>query len=125
SFKGVPPYPLSKRLASTLLESINSKDICRSESGLKFFHEGSSLKQEENEWQKLVLDKESEIVNVSFKFSTEGIHFFRNTNLQQVLHRRERKDKWRSCNPCFESGCLALRLFGDPPLCKCLVAALL
>ncbi|KAK7843895.1 hypothetical protein CFP56_011831, partial [Quercus suber] len=48
SFEGVPPYPLSKHLASAFLESINSKAICRSDSGLKFFHEGSSLKQEEN-----------------------------------------------------------------------------
>ena len=54
-----------------------------------------------------------------------GMHFFRHTNLQEVLHRRERKDKWRSCNPCFESGCSALHLSGDPTLCKCLVAALL
>ena len=71
SFEGVPPYPLYKRLASALLESINSKAFCRKYSNLNFIPEGSSLKQEENEWQKLVLDKGSEIVNVSFKFLTE------------------------------------------------------
>ena len=71
SFEGVPPYPLYKRLASALLESINSKAFCRKYSDLNFIPEGSSSKQEENEWQKLVLDKGSEIVNVSFKFLTE------------------------------------------------------
>ena len=68
SFEGVPPYPLYKRLASGLLESINSKAFCRSQSGLKLIPEGSSSKQEENEWQQVVLDKGSEIVNVSLKF---------------------------------------------------------
>ena len=67
SFEGVPPYPLYKRLASALLESINSKAFCRKYSNLNFIPEGSSLKQEENEWQKLVLDKESEIVNIDRK----------------------------------------------------------
>ena len=47
--------------------------FCRRDGGLKFIPEGSSLKQEENEWQKLVLDKRSKIVNVSFKFLAEGI----------------------------------------------------
>ena len=56
SYEGVPPYPLYKFLASALLESINSKAFCRPDCGLKFIPEGSSLKQEENEWQKLVLD---------------------------------------------------------------------
>ncbi|XP_050255763.1 uncharacterized protein LOC126701599 isoform X4 [Quercus robur] len=64
SFEGVPPYPLYKRLASALLESINSKAFCRKYSDLNFIPEGSSSKQEENEWQKLVLDKGSEIVNI-------------------------------------------------------------
>ncbi|XP_030940651.1 uncharacterized protein LOC115965547 isoform X2 [Quercus lobata] len=64
SFEGVPPYPLYKRLASALLESINSKAFCRKYSDLNFIPEGSSSKQEENEWKKLVLDKGSEIVNI-------------------------------------------------------------
>ncbi|KAF3953089.1 hypothetical protein CMV_021431 [Castanea mollissima] len=64
SVEGVPPYPLYKHLASALLESINSKTFCRTQNSLKFIPEGSSLKQEENEWQKLVLEKGSEIVNI-------------------------------------------------------------
>uniref|UniRef100_A0A2N9GKW2 ASCH domain-containing protein n=1 Tax=Fagus sylvatica TaxID=28930 RepID=A0A2N9GKW2_FAGSY len=73
SFEGVPPYPLYKRLASGLLESINSKAFCRSQSGLKLIPEGSSSKQEENEWQELVLDKGSEIVNI-LKSVTHELH---------------------------------------------------
>ena len=67
SVEGDPPYPLYKHLAAALLESINSITFCRTQSSLKFIPEGSSLKQEENEWQKLVFEKGSEIVNVSFK----------------------------------------------------------
>uniref|UniRef100_A0A2N9J3V0 ASCH domain-containing protein n=1 Tax=Fagus sylvatica TaxID=28930 RepID=A0A2N9J3V0_FAGSY len=73
SFEGVPSYPLYKRLASGLLESINSKAFCRSQSGLKLIPEGSSSKQEENEWQELVLDKGSEIVNI-LKSVTHELH---------------------------------------------------
>ncbi|GMY32580.1 hypothetical protein FCV25MIE_27822 [Fagus crenata] len=73
SFEGVPLYPLYKRLASGLLESINSKAFCRSQSGLKLIPEGSSSKQQENEWQELVLDKGSEIVNI-LKSVTHELH---------------------------------------------------
>lgn len=66
SFEGVPPYPLYKRLASSLLDSIDSKAFCRSHCNLTLIPEGSSLKQKENEWQNLVLDKGSKIVNVSY-----------------------------------------------------------
>uniref|UniRef100_A0A7N2QXN4 Uncharacterized protein n=1 Tax=Quercus lobata TaxID=97700 RepID=A0A7N2QXN4_QUELO len=60
---------MSQCLVSALLESINSKAFCRPDCGLKFIPEGSSLKQEENEWQKLVLDKRSKIVNMTSRNS--------------------------------------------------------
>ncbi|KAK4566588.1 hypothetical protein RGQ29_002741 [Quercus rubra] len=148
------------------------------------------LKEKKNEWQKLVLDKGSEIVNIlksvvhelhvqepffsqlkdgkktiegrcaigdynrigsgtlirfnkCVVFEVQDAHWYasfsemlgqrvlprfflelkplkkfsRYTNLQEFLHRSERKDKWRSCNPCFESGCSALCLSGNPTLC--------
>ncbi|XP_059452807.1 uncharacterized protein LOC132183375 isoform X2 [Corylus avellana] len=64
SFEGVPPYPLYKRLASSLLESIDSKAFCKPRCNLTLIPEGSSLKQKENEWQKLIMDKGSKIVNI-------------------------------------------------------------
>ncbi|KAE8076563.1 hypothetical protein FH972_015203 [Carpinus fangiana] len=64
SFQGVPPYPLYKGLASSLLESIDSKAFCRSHCNLTLIPEGSSFKQKENEWQKLIMDKGSKIVNI-------------------------------------------------------------
>lgn len=73
SFEGVPPYPLYKRLASSLLESIDSKAFCRSHCNLTLIPEGSSLKQKENEWQKLILDKGSKIVNI-MKTSVHELH---------------------------------------------------
>lgn len=66
SYSGVPPYPLYKRLASSLLESIDSKTYVWLRCNSKLIPEGSSFKHKENEWQKLVLDKGSEIVNVSY-----------------------------------------------------------
>ena len=66
SFQGVPPYPLYKCLASSLVESIDSKAFCRSHCNLTLIPEGSSVKQKENERQKLIMDKGSKIVNVSY-----------------------------------------------------------
>ncbi|KAL4632248.1 hypothetical protein ACB092_04G036800 [Castanea dentata] len=87
SVEGVPPYPLYKHLASALLESINSKTFCRTQSSLKFIPDGSSLKQEENEWQKLVLEKGSEIVNI-LKSVVHELHvqepFFSQLKAQKV-----------------------------------------
>ncbi|XP_062173623.1 uncharacterized protein LOC133879087 isoform X2 [Alnus glutinosa] len=73
SFEGVPPYPLYKRLASSLLDSIDSKAFCRSHCNLTLIPEGSSLKQKENEWQKLVLDKGAKIVNI-MKTAVHELH---------------------------------------------------
>ncbi|GLT53485.1 hypothetical protein SLA2020_267530 [Shorea laevis] len=73
SFEGVPPYPLYKRLASSLLESIDSKAFCRSHCNLTLIPEGSSLKQKENDWQKLILDKGSKIVSI-MKTSVHELH---------------------------------------------------
>lgn len=64
SFDGVPPYPLYKRLASSLLKSIDFKAFPRSRCSLTLIPDGSSSKQKEYEWQNLVLDEGSKIVNI-------------------------------------------------------------
>ncbi|KAB1213249.1 hypothetical protein CJ030_MR5G009656 [Morella rubra] len=73
SYSGVPPYPFYKRLASSLLESIDSKTYVWLRCNSKLIPEGSSFKHKENEWQKLVLDKGSEIVNI-IKTTTHELH---------------------------------------------------
>ncbi|QCE09103.1 uncharacterized protein LOC114183748 [Vigna unguiculata] len=66
SLEGVPPYPLYKRLASALLRCIDSGTFCRTGSNLAMGHEfeDSSIQQKQREWQKLILEKGFEIVNV-------------------------------------------------------------
>ncbi|XP_022631920.1 uncharacterized protein LOC106778442 isoform X2 [Vigna radiata var. radiata] len=66
SLEGVPPYPLYKRLASALLRCIDSGTFCRTGSNLAMGHEfeDSSIQQKQQQWQKLILEKGFEIVNV-------------------------------------------------------------
>ncbi|KAG6730673.1 hypothetical protein I3842_01G092200 [Carya illinoinensis] len=70
---GVPSYPLYKRLASSLLESIDSKTFCRSHCNFMLIPEGSSFKQKEAEWQKIVFHKGSELVNL-MKTAVHELH---------------------------------------------------
>ena len=65
SFEGVPPYPLYKRLSAALYRSIISGAFWEIYSTMALIHEDSSLKQKE-EWNKLVVDKGLELVNVKF-----------------------------------------------------------
>ncbi|KAI4324339.1 hypothetical protein L6164_023886 [Bauhinia variegata] len=62
--EGVPPYPLYKRLASALLKCMNSEAFCWTCNDLLMIHDTSSIKQKQNEWHKLIVDKGSEIVNI-------------------------------------------------------------
>ncbi|CAL8992769.1 unnamed protein product [Prunus brigantina] len=63
-FEGVPPYPLYKRLALALHESIASGTLFGTCNNMSIIHQESSLKEKENEWQKLISEKGSELVNV-------------------------------------------------------------
>ncbi|RVW88626.1 hypothetical protein CK203_032998 [Vitis vinifera] len=63
SFEGVPPYPLYKRLSAALYRSIISGAFWEIYSTMALIHEDSSLKQKE-EWNKLVVDKGLELVNI-------------------------------------------------------------
>ncbi|ONI29469.1 hypothetical protein PRUPE_1G199500 [Prunus persica] len=63
-FEGIPPYPLYKRLALALHESMASGTLFGTCNNLTIIHQESLLKEKENEWQKLILEKGSELVNV-------------------------------------------------------------
>ncbi|KAI5351077.1 hypothetical protein L3X38_003968 [Prunus dulcis] len=63
-FEGIPPYPLYKRLALALHESIASGTLFGTCNNITIIHQESPLKEKENEWQKLILEKGSELVNV-------------------------------------------------------------
>ncbi|XP_021821592.1 uncharacterized protein LOC110763145 [Prunus avium] len=63
-FEGIPPYPLYKRLALALHESIASGTLFGSCNNMAIIHQESALKEKENEWQKLISEKGSELVNV-------------------------------------------------------------
>jgi hypothetical protein len=65
--EGVPPYPLYKRLASALLKCIDSEAFCSTSCNFDMMNsefDNSFMQQKHNEWQKLILEKGSEIVNV-------------------------------------------------------------
>ncbi|BBG93670.1 RNA-binding ASCH domain protein [Prunus dulcis] len=61
-FEGIPPYPLYKRLALALHESIASGTLFGTCNNITIIHQESPLKEKENEWQKLILEKGSELV---------------------------------------------------------------
>lgn len=65
SLEGVPEYPLYKRLASALQESVTSGTFYRTYYKMALISVEESLKQKESDWQKLVSEKGSEIVNVN------------------------------------------------------------
>ncbi|XP_043696941.1 uncharacterized protein LOC122647646 isoform X2 [Telopea speciosissima] len=60
---GVPLYPLHKSLASALCQFQTSGSFQRTSSGL-IFQEDKSIKQKEDEWNKLVLDNLFELTNM-------------------------------------------------------------
>ncbi|KAF3457765.1 hypothetical protein FNV43_RR02424 [Rhamnella rubrinervis] len=64
TLEGVPEYPLYKRLASALQESMTSGTFYRTYYKMSMISVQESLKQKESEWQKLVSEKGSEIANI-------------------------------------------------------------
>ncbi|XP_038906826.1 uncharacterized protein LOC120092732 isoform X3 [Benincasa hispida] len=61
---GVPPYPLYKRLTLALWESLCSGTFCPMYKRMSIKNGESSLKQKEEIWLKLIMDKGSEMVQV-------------------------------------------------------------
>ncbi|XP_015583632.1 uncharacterized protein LOC8284754 isoform X2 [Ricinus communis] len=64
SFEGVPEYPLFRRLGSALYQCIISRSFCKTYDTIEFINEDNSLKQKEEQWNKLILEKGSELMNV-------------------------------------------------------------
>lgn len=67
SLEGVPQYPLYNRLASALLRCMDSQAFSSTNCNLEMMNnkfENSSMQQKHNEWQDLIIEKGSEIVNV-------------------------------------------------------------
>ncbi|XP_022992291.1 uncharacterized protein LOC111488653 isoform X3 [Cucurbita maxima] len=64
STAGVPPYPLYKRLSSALWESICYGSFCPMYKRMLMTNGESSLKQKEEKWLKLIMDKGSEMVEL-------------------------------------------------------------
>lgn len=62
---GVPECPLYKRLASSLLKSIASGCFCGGFEKVSLGKEVIGLREKEDEWRKLIIQKGSELVNVS------------------------------------------------------------
>lgn len=64
--QGVPLYPLYKLLASALCHSIASGALITPQyRNMAFIQEDSSRKQKEDEWIQLVMEKGSELLNVT------------------------------------------------------------
>ncbi|CAL0324059.1 unnamed protein product [Lupinus luteus] len=64
SIERVPPYPLYKCIASSLLKCIDSEAFCSTPCNL-------AMQKKYDEWHKLILDKGSEIVNILKSVSFE------------------------------------------------------
>ncbi|CAN7103264.1 unnamed protein product [Brassica rapa subsp. narinosa] len=63
AFAGVPEYPLYKRLALNLLKSIASGCFCGGFEKVSLGKEVMWLKEKEEEWRKMIIQKGSELVN--------------------------------------------------------------
>lgn len=63
--EGVPPYPLYKRITLALWETLCSGTFCPMYKRMLMKNGESSLKQKEEIWMKLIIDKGSEMVQVT------------------------------------------------------------
>ncbi|KAF9618639.1 hypothetical protein IFM89_002334 [Coptis chinensis] len=61
---GVPPYPLYTRLASALHHCISSGTFVRTSHAVVPFEEDGLLEERKDGWNKLILDKGNELVNM-------------------------------------------------------------
>ncbi|KAL8483010.1 hypothetical protein ACS0TY_025894 [Phlomoides rotata] len=62
--RGVPLYPLYKRLASSLYQSIHSGALCTSYKELIPVHEDHILRMKDKEWNQMILEKGSALLNM-------------------------------------------------------------
>ncbi|XP_048332696.2 uncharacterized protein LOC107422004 isoform X5 [Ziziphus jujuba] len=109
SLEGVPLYPLYKRLALALLESMTSGTFHRTYNKMTLISVEESLKQKESEWQKLILEKASEIVNilrtVDFELDVQEPFFSQLKELDQELY-------FSSTNVlCFKFRCQCVQIY--------------
>lgn len=63
--EGVSTHPLYKHLASSLFQSVSFGAFGRPYVRVALMHEDGSLRQKEDEWIELVMEKGSELLNVS------------------------------------------------------------
>ncbi|KAJ8760333.1 hypothetical protein K2173_011886 [Erythroxylum novogranatense] len=71
TFDGVPRYPLFKRLASAIYHSVVSGALCRTYDKVEFSSEDNFLKQKEEEWEKSILEKGTQIMYILKSVSHE------------------------------------------------------
>ncbi|KAI3700334.1 hypothetical protein L2E82_44960 [Cichorium intybus] len=71
--EGVPPYPLYKHLVSALCKSISNGAFHSINANIPLIHEDSSMKQKEIEWNKTILEKGSDLINM-LKTVEFGLH---------------------------------------------------
>ncbi|XP_031273571.1 uncharacterized protein LOC116132031 [Pistacia vera] len=64
SLQGVPLCPLYKRLALALVRSVSCRAFCRTYNYGVLVHGDGLLKQREDEWSELILNKGAELINI-------------------------------------------------------------
>ncbi|XP_065866809.1 uncharacterized protein [Euphorbia lathyris] len=64
SFDGVPNYPLFKRLASALYQSLLSRSFLKTYDDIEFLRKDLSLQMKEEQWQTLILEKGTQIMDM-------------------------------------------------------------
>ncbi|KZV34809.1 hypothetical protein F511_00711 [Dorcoceras hygrometricum] len=63
-FRGIPSYPLYKRVARSLCQSIYSGAFCVSNEELTSVHDDLSVKRKQDEWNKLIVEKSAALIKM-------------------------------------------------------------
>lgn len=63
-FRGIPSYPLYKRVARSLYQSIYSGAFCASNEELTPVHDGLCFKRKQDEWNKLIVEESAAIMKM-------------------------------------------------------------
>lgn len=74
--KGIPSYPLYKHLASSLFESIHSGALCTACKELIPAHRDHCLNKNDEEWNKLIVEKGSALLSVRLKSLCWNYYYF-------------------------------------------------
>lgn len=74
--KGIPSYPLYKHLASSLFESIHSGALCTACKERIPAHKDQCLNKNDEEWNKLIVEKGSALLSVRLKSLCWNYYFF-------------------------------------------------